>query len=131
MSYGDAYDCIYLLIKMIMRNVRVSITQPFIEGSSGIDAAFKDVLRLRRIHFASDLKEFEAGKARILGIKHVFGVADGTNAMVIGFRAVRLARTDEVIVSSCMSLQPLQLIWSERLRFLLILMKIICFVLTL
>ena len=42
-----------------------------------------------------DLEEFEEALAKFLGIKHVFGVADGTNAMVIGFRAIGIGAGDE------------------------------------
>jgi len=47
-----------------------------------------------------DLAEFEASLARYLGVKHAFGVADGTNALIIAVRAVGAGPGDEVIVPS-------------------------------
>ena len=42
--------------------------------------------------------EFEAGLARYLGVKHVVGLSDCTNAMLIGLRAIGLRPRDEVIL---------------------------------
>ncbi|HEX4695443.1 DegT/DnrJ/EryC1/StrS family aminotransferase [Sphingomonas sp.] len=44
------------------------------------------------------VNEFEAALARYLGVKHVIGMSDCTNAMLIGLRAVGLRAGDEVIV---------------------------------
>ena len=42
--------------------------------------------------------EFEAGLARYLGVKHVVGISDCTNAMLLGLRASGLKPGDEVIL---------------------------------
>lgn len=42
--------------------------------------------------------EFEAGLAAYLGVKHVVGLSDGTNAMLLGLRASRLEPGAEVIL---------------------------------
>ena len=44
--------------------------------------------------------EFEGKLARLLGVKHVIGTSDGTNAMLLGLRASRLEPGDEVILPS-------------------------------
>lgn len=48
----------------------------------------------------SDVDDFETNLARFLGIKHVVGLADGTNAMLLGLRASGLRPGDEVILPS-------------------------------
>jgi dTDP-4-amino-4,6-dideoxygalactose transaminase len=44
--------------------------------------------------------EFEAKLSRLLGVKHVIGASDGTNAMLLGLRASGLEPGDEVILPS-------------------------------
>ena len=87
--------------EMMMRDVKFfdypAIYQRF---EAEFDAAFKDVCSRGAFILQRDLEEFEEALAKFLGIKHVFGVADGTNAMVIGFRAIGIGAGDEVIISS-------------------------------
>lgn len=47
-----------------------------------------------------DVDEFEANLAQFIGVKHVIGVSDGTNAILLGLRASGLQAGDEVIVPS-------------------------------
>jgi dTDP-4-amino-4,6-dideoxygalactose transaminase len=47
-----------------------------------------------------DLRDFEENLKEFLGVKHVFGVADGTNALIIGLKAIDLKPGDEVIIPS-------------------------------
>jgi len=47
-----------------------------------------------------DLKEFEDNIQELIGVKHVLGVADGTNALVLALRAANIRPGDEVIMSS-------------------------------
>src|SRR5574337_671501 len=47
-----------------------------------------------------DLVEFERHLAEFLGVKHAFGVANGTDAIVIGLKAVGIGPSDEVILPS-------------------------------
>lgn len=47
-----------------------------------------------------DVDEFEQGIARFLGVKHVIGVSDGTNAILLGLRASGLRPGAEVIMPS-------------------------------
>ncbi len=63
---------------------------------------FMDVLRDAMSRGAyilqRDLVEFEANLKRFLNVKHAFGVADGTNALILSLRAVGVGPGDEVIV---------------------------------
>lgn len=47
-----------------------------------------------------DLADFEANLAEFMGVKHVFGVANGTDAISLGLRAVGIGPGDEVILPS-------------------------------
>ena len=48
----------------------------------------------------SDLEEFEKSLSDFLNVKHVFGVADGTNALILGLKACGVKPNDEIIISS-------------------------------
>ncbi|MBW2631694.1 MAG: DegT/DnrJ/EryC1/StrS family aminotransferase [Deltaproteobacteria bacterium] len=47
-----------------------------------------------------DLEEFEENIKKLIGVKHVLGVADGTNALMLSLRAAGVGHGDEVIMSS-------------------------------
>lgn len=47
-----------------------------------------------------DVEEFEANLAAFVGVKHVIGVADGTNAILLGLRASGVKLGDEIIIPS-------------------------------
>jgi dTDP-4-amino-4,6-dideoxygalactose transaminase len=47
-----------------------------------------------------DLLEFEAGLRKYLGVQHAWGVANGTDGLIIALRAAGIAPGDEVIVPS-------------------------------
>jgi threonine aldolase len=47
-----------------------------------------------------DVEEFETNLAEFVGVKHVIGVADGTNAILLGLRASGVKPGDEIIVPS-------------------------------
>ena len=64
------------------------------------DAIFKDVCSRGAYILQKDLEAFETNLARFLDVKHVFGVADGTNAIVIGLRSAGIGPGDEVIIPS-------------------------------
>ncbi|HUE79343.1 MAG TPA: DegT/DnrJ/EryC1/StrS family aminotransferase [Sphingomicrobium sp.] len=48
----------------------------------------------------SSVADFETALARYLGVRHAIGLADCTNAMLLGLRAAGLAPGDEVILPS-------------------------------
>lgn len=47
-----------------------------------------------------DVDEFEANLAEFIGVKHVIGLSDGTNAILLGLRASGLPANGEVIIPS-------------------------------
>jgi dTDP-4-amino-4,6-dideoxygalactose transaminase len=60
----------------------------------------RDVLSRGAYILQRDLKEFESNLARYLDVKHAFGMADGTNAIILALRAAGISQGDEVIVPS-------------------------------
>jgi len=63
------------------------------------DQIFQDVCSRGAFILQKDLEEFEAELADFLNVKHVLGVADGTNAMYLGLQALGIGEGDEVIIS--------------------------------
>ncbi len=60
----------------------------------------RDVLRRGAFILQQDLAEFEAALGDRLGVKYAIGVADGTNALILGLKALGVGSGDEVIVPS-------------------------------
>jgi len=60
----------------------------------------RDVCRRGAYILQKDLREFEEHLKEFLNVKYAFGVSDGTNAMVIGLRAMGIGAGDEVILPS-------------------------------
>jgi UDP-2-acetamido-2-deoxy-ribo-hexuluronate aminotransferase len=65
-----------------------------------IDPAIAAVIDSCEFIKGTALKEFENNLAQYLGVKHVIGVANGTDALQIAFMALNLKPGDEVIVPS-------------------------------
>lgn len=61
---------------------------------------FQDVGRRGAFIMQKDLEEFEEALKSFLDVKHAFGVADGTNALIIGLKSLGIGPGDEVIVPS-------------------------------
>lgn len=59
-----------------------------------------DVCRRGAYILQEDLREFEADLAGFMGARHAFGVANGTDAIVIGLKAAGVGKGDEVILPS-------------------------------
>jgi dTDP-4-amino-4,6-dideoxygalactose transaminase len=64
------------------------------------DRIFKDVCSRGAFILQKDLEEFEKNLSIFLGVDCAFGVADGTNAMVLGLKACEIGEGDEVIIAS-------------------------------
>jgi dTDP-4-amino-4,6-dideoxygalactose transaminase len=59
-----------------------------------------DVCKRGAFILQKDCQEFEANLAAFMGVRHAFGVANGTDAISIGLRAVGIGPGDEVILPS-------------------------------
>lgn len=58
------------------------------------------VLRRGAYIMQKDLRDFEANLAKFTGAKYAFGVADGTNALILALQAAGIKAGDEVILPS-------------------------------
>ena len=63
------------------------------------DKIFSDVCSRGAFILQKDLHEFESELADFLKVKYVLGVADGTNALYLGLKALGIGPSDEVIIS--------------------------------
>ncbi len=72
----------------------------FYKQEEGIMDTFKDVLSRGAYILQKDLIEFEESLKKFLNVKHAFGVADGTNALILSLRAAGIGQGDEVIMCS-------------------------------
>ena len=61
---------------------------------------FKEVCSRGSFILQKDLEDFEHDLCKFLNVKHAFGVADGTNAMVLGLIASNIKPQDEIIIAS-------------------------------
>jgi dTDP-4-amino-4,6-dideoxygalactose transaminase len=67
---------------------------------SPINKAVQDVLKSGQFILGPQEKAFETEVAKYLGVKHAVGVNSGTDALVIGLRALGIGPGDEVITTS-------------------------------
>ena len=64
------------------------------------DNIFEEVCSRGAFILQKDLEEFERNLEDYLNVNHVFGVADGTNALILGLLSLGVGQGDEVIISS-------------------------------
>jgi len=65
-----------------------------------IMAVLHDVMSKGAYILQKELEQFETNLKKFLDVKHVLGVADGTNALNLGLRAAGIGPGDEVIICS-------------------------------
>lgn len=63
-------------------------------------AVIADVCRRGAYILQQDCREFETRLAAFMGVRHAFGVANGTDAIIIGLKAAGVGPGDEVILPS-------------------------------
>ena len=84
-----------------MKNIQmVDLKSQYIRLKDRIQPAMDEVISSCSFIKGPALREFEANLAVYLGVKHVIGVANGTDALQIAFMALDLKPGDEVIVPS-------------------------------
>ena len=64
-----------------------------------IQAAVSHVLESGQFIMGPEVKQFEQEVAQYLGVKHAIGVNSGTDALVIGLKALGIGKGDEVITT--------------------------------
>lgn len=72
----------------------------FASQEQELTAAVVDVMRRGAYILQKDLTEFEATLRKFLGVKYAYGVADGTNALILALQANDIGPGDAVIVPS-------------------------------
>lgn len=72
----------------------------FKKQEKAIMDTFHDVLSRGAYILQKDLEDFENNLAKFLNVKYAFGVADGTNALILSLMACDIGKGDEVIMSS-------------------------------
>lgn len=75
-------------------------SQLFTAQEAELTAVMMDVCRRGAYIMQKDNREFEASLAKFMNVKHAFGLANGTDAILIGLKAVGIGAGDEVILPS-------------------------------
>src|SRR5436189_1422147 len=75
-------------------------TEPLAPLRERLEARAREVLDSGRYILGPELKAFEQEFADYLGVKHVMGVGNGTDAITIALQALGVGRGDEVVVPS-------------------------------
>ncbi len=83
------------------------ITVPFVDLKtqhriiqSEIEAAIRQVFEQGAFILGAEVKKFEQAFASYLGVRHVVGVANGTDAVLVALKALGIGAGDEVITAA-------------------------------
>jgi dTDP-4-amino-4,6-dideoxygalactose transaminase len=74
--------------------------QLFLEKEEELMAIMADVCRRGAYILQQECRDFELHLGEYMGVRHAFGVANGTDALIIGLRAAGIGEGDEVILPS-------------------------------
>ncbi len=77
----------------------VDLHRQYLSIKPEIDAAIQSVLSATDFIMGSAVREFEAGLAAYLRVKHAVGCASGTDALQVAMMALGIGRGDEVITT--------------------------------
>lgn len=77
----------------------LDLSPGYLALKSELDAAIQRVVAAGNFILGSDVKQFEDSAAAYLGVTHAIGVNSGTDALVIGLRALGIGPGDEVITT--------------------------------
>lgn len=72
----------------------------FEQDRDGLTQVMLDVCSRGAYIMQRDLREFEDALAKFTGARHAIGVSDGTNAILLGLRALNLPAGSEIIMAS-------------------------------
>ncbi len=72
----------------------------FTRDEEALSKVMLDVCRRGAYILQKECREFDGNLAEFMGVKHAFGVANGTDAIIIGLKAVGIGSGDEVILPS-------------------------------
>ncbi len=72
----------------------------YLEREEEIIETLRDVMGRGAFILQQDLRDFEAKLRALLDVKYAYGLADGTNALILGLRAAGIGPGDEVVVPS-------------------------------
>jgi dTDP-4-amino-4,6-dideoxygalactose transaminase len=75
-------------------------SQLFTADEAALTQVMTDVCRRGAYILQKDNRDFEANLAAFMNVKHAFGLANGTDAIIIGLKAVGVGPGDEVILPS-------------------------------
>lgn len=64
-----------------------------------IDAAIAQIIENTAFIGGQKLRDFEAAFAQFCGVKHVVGVGNGTDALIVGLKTMGIGKGDEVITT--------------------------------
>ena len=78
----------------------LDLTPEIAELWDDLNAAFQRVMRSGQFILGPEVEAFEREVAEYLGVKHAVGVNSGTDALVIGLRAMGIGPGDEVITTA-------------------------------
>jgi dTDP-4-amino-4,6-dideoxygalactose transaminase len=72
----------------------------FKRDEAALSELMLDVCRRGAYILQKECRDFDVNLAKFMGVKHAFGVANGTDAIIIGLKAVGIGPGDEVVLPS-------------------------------